>query len=91
MLIMLSLSLPLPLTLRDNRIDFGLLLQQSIKSGKPIPKINIEDVGYANVLGRRTYNEDFYRAMELKPNSSSTSIMYFAIFDGHGGHLCAQL
>lgn len=76
---------------RDNRIDFGLLLQQSIKSGKPIPKINIDDVGYANVLGRRTYNEDFYRAMELKPNSSSTSIMYFAIFDGHGGHLCAQL
>lgn len=94
---------------RDNRIDFSLLLQQSIKHGKPIPKINIDDVGYASVLGRRTYNEDFYRyvfriwpnshqltrhhfrAIELQPNSSSTSIMYFAIFDGHGGQRCAQL
>ncbi|KAI2796703.1 Protein phosphatase 1K, mitochondrial [Blomia tropicalis] len=69
----------------DNRIDFALLLQQSIKHGKPIPKIDLNNVGVASVLGRRTYNEDFYQTIELKPN-----ILYFSVFDGHGGDLCAR-
>lgn len=45
----------------DNRIDLPLLLQASIKHGKPIPKISVENVGSASVIGRRTTNEDRYR------------------------------
>lgn len=50
----------------DNRIDLPLLLQASIKHGKPIPKISIENVGTASVIGRRTTNEDRYRYIFLK-------------------------
>ena len=49
----------------DNRIDLPLLLQASIKHGKPIPKISIENVGTASVIGRRTTNEDRYRCSDL--------------------------
>lgn len=45
----------------DNRIDFPMLLQQSIKHGKPIPKIAAENAGSATVIGRRTTNEDRFR------------------------------
>lgn len=45
----------------DNRIDLPLLLQASIKHGKPIPKISVENVGTASVIGRRTTNEDRFR------------------------------
>ncbi|XP_027196240.2 protein phosphatase Mn(2+)-dependent 1K-like [Dermatophagoides pteronyssinus] len=69
----------------DNRIDFSLLLQQSIKHGKPIPKISVNNIGHANVIGRRLQNEDYCNAMEIKPN-----MIYFAIFDGHGGDICAR-
>ncbi|KAI7688199.1 Protein phosphatase 1K [Sarcoptes scabiei] len=75
---------------RQQHINFDnlgtcLLLQQSIKQGKPIPKIDLESVAMASVLGRRLYNEDYCHATELKPN-----ILYFAIFDGHGGSSCAS-
>ena len=43
----------------DNRIDFTLLLQQSIKHGKPIPKISVDNIGHASVIGRRMQNEDY--------------------------------
>ncbi|GIY89872.1 protein phosphatase 1K, mitochondrial [Caerostris extrusa] len=69
----------------DNRIDLPLLLQASIKHGKPIPKISIENVGTASVIGRRTTNEDRYRVKILHPE-----ILYFAVFDGHGGPECAD-
>ncbi|KFM78338.1 Protein phosphatase 1K, mitochondrial, partial [Stegodyphus mimosarum] len=69
----------------DNRIDLPLLLQASIKHGKPIPKISIENVGTASVIGRRTANEDRYRVKELKPE-----LLYFAVYDGHGGPECAD-
>lgn len=49
----------------DNRIDLPLLLQASIKHGKPIPKISIENVGTASVIGRRTTNEDRYKYIFL--------------------------
>lgn len=42
----------------DNRIDFPMLLQESIKTGKPIPKISIDNCGVASVIGRRKSNED---------------------------------
>uniref|UniRef100_A0A2R5LKW4 Protein phosphatase 1k mitochondrial n=1 Tax=Ornithodoros turicata TaxID=34597 RepID=A0A2R5LKW4_9ACAR len=69
----------------DNRIDLPLLLQQSIKAGKPIPRISGEHAGCATLLGRRTYNEDRYRVKELLPD-----LLYFAVFDGHGGSACAD-
>ncbi|KAF8787441.1 protein phosphatase 1K, mitochondrial-like [Argiope bruennichi] len=69
----------------DNRIDLPLLLQASIKHGKPIPKISIENVGTASVIGRRTTNEDRLRVKELRPE-----LLYFAVFDGHGGPECAD-
>uniref|UniRef100_A0A131Y529 Protein phosphatase 1k mitochondrial n=1 Tax=Ixodes ricinus TaxID=34613 RepID=A0A131Y529_IXORI len=69
----------------DNRIDLPLLLQQSIKVGKPVPRISGEHAGSATLLGRRTYNEDRYRVKELMPN-----LLYFAVFDGHGGSACAD-
>lgn len=69
----------------DNRIDLPLLLQASIKHGKPIPKISVENVGTASVIGRRTSNEDRYRVKELRPE-----LLYFAVFDGHGGPECAD-
>ena len=42
----------------DNRIDFPMLLQQSIKHGKPIPKITSDKIGFSTNVGRRKYNED---------------------------------
>ncbi|UYV64828.1 PPM1K, partial [Cordylochernes scorpioides] len=69
----------------DNRIDWPLLLQQSIKHGKPIPQISIKNAGYASVSGRRPTNEDRYRCREL-----AQDLLYLAVFDGHGGPQCAD-
>lgn len=69
----------------DNRIDLPLLLQASIKHGKPIPKISVENCGAATVIGRRNCNEDRYRLKELKQE-----LLYFAVYDGHGGSDCAD-
>ena len=69
----------------DNRIDFPMLLQQSIKVGKPIPRISAENIGFTTVIGRRKSNEDRFVVKELTPD-----LLYFAVFDGHGGSLCAQ-
>ncbi|KAG8200341.1 hypothetical protein JTE90_028523 [Oedothorax gibbosus] len=69
----------------DNRIDLPLLLQASIKHGRPIPKISVDNVGTASVIGRRESNEDRFRVKELLPE-----LLYFAVFDGHGGPECAD-
>ncbi|XP_074605095.1 protein phosphatase Mn(2+)-dependent 1K-like [Brevipalpus obovatus] len=69
----------------DNRIDFTILLQQSINYGKPIPKISMEMVGQASVIGRRNTNEDRIKVKEILPN-----LLYIALFDGHGGPLAAD-
>ncbi|XP_023223017.1 protein phosphatase 1K, mitochondrial-like isoform X2 [Centruroides sculpturatus] len=69
----------------DNRIDLPLLLPESIKHGKPIPQISVENAGCASIIGRRTTNEDRFRAKELLPD-----LLYFAVFDGHGGAECAD-
>lgn len=45
----------------DNRIDFTILFQQSIKHGMPIPRISAETAGIASQLGRRSTNEDRFR------------------------------
>ncbi|TSL61111.1 Protein phosphatase 1K, mitochondrial [Bagarius yarrelli] len=64
----------------DNRIETSILLPPSIRYGKPIPRINLEHVGSASQIGRRRYNEDRLRVAEL-----TSSMLYFALFDGHGG------
>lgn len=64
----------------DNRIDEPILLPSSIRYGKPIPKVSLTKVGYASQIGQRKENEDRYQLSQLTSN-----ILYFAVFDGHGG------
>ncbi|XP_030643776.1 protein phosphatase Mn(2+)-dependent 1K [Chanos chanos] len=64
----------------DNRIDEPILLPPSIRYGKPIPKVSLSKVGFASHIGRRKENEDRYQLSEMTDN-----ILYFAVFDGHGG------
>lgn len=42
----------------DNRIDFEILMRESIKQGMPVPNIDLDRVAATTVLGRRTTNED---------------------------------
>ncbi|KAL2098050.1 hypothetical protein ACEWY4_007257 [Coilia grayii] len=64
----------------DNRIDEPILLPPSIRYGKPIPKVSLSKVGCASLIGQRKENEDRYQLSQM-----TDSIMYFAVFDGHGG------
>ncbi|ELW70195.1 Protein phosphatase 1K, mitochondrial [Tupaia chinensis] len=64
----------------DNRIDEPILLPPSIKYGKPIPKISLENVGCASQIGKRRENEDRFGFAQL-----SEEVLYFAVYDGHGG------
>ncbi|XP_027021778.2 protein phosphatase 1K, mitochondrial isoform X2 [Tachysurus fulvidraco] len=69
----------------DNRIEAPILLPPSIRYGKPIPRISLDHVGSASLIGRRRDNEDRLRVAELTP-----STVYFALFDGHGGSQAAD-
>lgn len=69
----------------DNRIELPLELSESIKHGKPIPQISLTNVGGATNIGRRLTNEDRYSVREI-----ASGLLYFAIFDGHGGGTCAE-
>uniref|UniRef100_A0A3B3U450 protein-serine/threonine phosphatase n=1 Tax=Poecilia latipinna TaxID=48699 RepID=A0A3B3U450_9TELE len=64
----------------DNRIEEPILLPSSIRYGKPIPQISLSRVGSASVLGLRKQNEDRLRIARVHDN-----LLYFAVFDGHGG------
>lgn len=64
----------------DNRIDEPILLPSSIRYGKPIPKVSLSKVGCASLIGQRKENEDRFQVSQLTDN-----ILYFAVFDGHGG------
>lgn len=64
----------------DNRIDEPILLPPSIRYGKPIPKVSLSKVGCASLIGQRKENEDRFQVSQMTDN-----IMYFAVFDGHGG------
>lgn len=64
----------------DNRIDEPILLPPSIRYGKPIPKVSLSKVGCASLIGQRKENEDRFQVSQM-----TDSIMYFAVFDGHGG------
>lgn len=69
----------------DSRTELPLELESSINYGKPIPQILISRVGTHSIKGRRPYNEDRFVVKELRPN-----LLYFAVFDGHGGSECAD-
>ncbi|XP_056135814.1 protein phosphatase 1K, mitochondrial [Lampris incognitus] len=64
----------------DNRIDEPILLPPSIRYGKPIPKVSLSKVGCASLIGQRKENEDRFQVSQITNN-----ILYFAVFDGHGG------
>ncbi|XP_029985837.1 protein phosphatase 1K, mitochondrial-like [Sphaeramia orbicularis] len=64
----------------DNRIEEPVLLPSSIRYGKPIPQVSLSRVGCASVLGLRKQNEDRLRVARIHDN-----LLYFAVFDGHGG------
>ncbi|KAM3865236.1 protein phosphatase Mn(2+)-dependent 1K [Diretmus argenteus] len=64
----------------DNRIDEPILLPPSIRYGKPIPKVSLSKVGCASLIGQRKENEDRFQVSQMTDN-----ILYFAVFDGHGG------
>ncbi|TKS68341.1 Protein phosphatase 1K, mitochondrial [Collichthys lucidus] len=64
----------------DNRIDEPILLPSSIRYGKPIPKVSLSKVGCASLIGQRKENEDRYQLSQM-----TDDILYFAVFDGHGG------
>ena len=49
----------------NNRIDMSIMIEESIKTGKLIPEIPLDQVGMATLLGRRKINEDRYNIMNL--------------------------
>lgn len=69
----------------DNRIDEPILMPSSIRYGKPIPKVSLSNVGYASQICLRKENEDRYQVSQMTNN-----ILYFAVFDGHGGAQAAD-
>ncbi|XP_056155978.1 protein phosphatase 1K, mitochondrial-like [Lampris incognitus] len=64
----------------DNRIEEPIILPSSVKYGKPIPQVSLSKVGCSSVLGLRKQNEDRLRVARIHDN-----LLYFAVFDGHGG------
>lgn len=69
----------------DNRIDEPIMLPPSIRYGKLIPKVSLTKVGCASLIGQRKENEDRFQLSQMTDN-----IMYFAVFDGHGGAAAAE-
>ncbi|XP_016016532.2 protein phosphatase 1K, mitochondrial isoform X2 [Rousettus aegyptiacus] len=69
----------------DNQIDEPILLPPSIKYGKPIPKISLENVGCTSHIGKRKENEDRFDFAQL-----TEEVLYFAVYDGHGGPAAAD-
>ncbi|XP_034044495.1 protein phosphatase 1K, mitochondrial [Thalassophryne amazonica] len=64
----------------DDRIDEPIMLPPSIRYGTPIPKVSLSKVGCASLIGQRKENEDRFQVSQMTDN-----ILYFAVFDGHGG------
>ncbi|XP_068949941.1 protein phosphatase Mn(2+)-dependent 1K [Petaurus breviceps papuanus] len=69
----------------DNRIDEPILLPPSIKYGKPIPKVSLENVGSSSQIGKRKENEDRFGFAQL-----TDEVLYFAVYDGHRGSAAAD-
>ena len=69
----------------NNRLSLKILIEESIKKGKLIPKIPLEEVGRASLIGRRKVNEDRMVVKELENN-----LLYVGIFDGHSSAFAAD-
>ncbi len=69
----------------DNRIEEPILLPPSIRYGTPIPQISLSKVGCASHIGRRRDNEDRFKVSKL-----THDVLFFALFDGHGGPQAAD-
>ena len=69
----------------DTRLNVKIDEDATFKTGTVVPDIDISMIGSASVIGRRTYQEDRFCVKQLKPD-----IVYVAVFDGHGGSLCAD-
>lgn len=64
----------------EDQLRLKIDLEESIKTGKLVPQIDISSVGVSSLLGPRPYNEDRVLMFEVSPK-----IKLFGIFDGHGG------
>ncbi|XP_068443917.1 protein phosphatase 1K, mitochondrial [Clinocottus analis] len=64
----------------DDRIEEPVLLPSSVGYGNPVLQAGLSRVGAASVLGLRKQNEDRLRVARIHDN-----LLYFAVFDGHGG------
>lgn len=42
----------------NNRLTLPILYEQSIKTGKLIPRVPLDEIGLTSVIGRRKDNED---------------------------------
>lgn len=62
----------------NNRITMPIMMEESIKMGKLIPKIPLNEIGTATLVGRRNSNEDRFKIQTL-----SSEILCFSIYDGH--------
>uniref|UniRef100_A0A8C7YS79 protein-serine/threonine phosphatase n=1 Tax=Oryzias sinensis TaxID=183150 RepID=A0A8C7YS79_9TELE len=69
----------------DDRIEEPILLPSSIKYGRPIPQVSLSRVGSTSVVGLRKQNEDRLRIARFHD-----SLLYFSVFDGHGGSYVAD-
>lgn len=69
----------------NNRMDMSIMMEESIKTGKLIPEIPLDQVGMATLLGRRKVNEDRYFMEKISP-----TLLCFAVFDGHGGSVVSD-
>lgn len=64
----------------NNKLSLSVDYEKSLRKGRLIPEVTLDNVGIASLLGRRNTNEDRTKVVELKPN-----LVMFGIFDGHGG------
>ncbi|CAN9509349.1 unnamed protein product [Ophioblennius macclurei] len=64
----------------DDPIEEPVLLPSSIRYGRPDPQVGLDRVGSASVRGLREQNEDRLRVARIHDD-----LLYFAVFDGHGG------
>lgn len=69
----------------NNRITMPIMMEESIKMGKLIPKIPLNEIGTASLVGRRNENEDRFKIQTL-----SSEILCFSIYDGHTSSVAVE-
>lgn len=69
----------------DTRLNVSIDEDAMLRTGHVVPRLDVTMIGHASVQGRRNYQEDRYCVKQLRPD-----LLYLAIFDGHGGDICAN-